>query len=263
MKGFWRRLVSTLVFACCAWITVLGCAHDDSTLFVYNVVAGSISGTSCTFSPNPSGQFFPKGILDVGLVDSYEATFLLANQLVSQANPSTPQTESAFITIDHVNVKVTQTDGTLINQYSTVTSSTINPATGTTPGFALANALILDPVTVGLIEANAATINRVETFVQFFGKTTGGTAVESNTFEFAIDICQGCLVRFSVATNKTGADAIGPFPQPNCLNVGAATTSSIAVPCRPGQDDPIDCTQCVGNRCCQSAACCTSLAACR
>jgi hypothetical protein len=146
MKGFWRRLVSTLLVVGGAWITLLACAHDDSTLFVYNVLAGNISGTSCTFTPNPSNQFLPRGVLDVGLAGAYDATFLVGNQLVSQANPSTPQTESAFITIDHVNVKVTQTNGALINQYSTVTSSTVPPATGTTPGFAVVDALILDRV---------------------------------------------------------------------------------------------------------------------
>jgi hypothetical protein len=262
MKGFWRHVVSALVVV--GGASLLACAHDDSTLFVYQVQVGTPSGSTCTFSPNPASIFLSGGLLDVGVRPEYDATYLVANQMVAQASPSTPQTETSFITIDHANVKITQTNGTIIRQYSTVTAATVPPATGATPGF-------IPVVDVPILDSEAVTtitgmgLNRVETFVQFFGKSTGGTAVESNTFEFPVDLCNGCLVVFPMGEDRPDVVVNGVtttrFPHPNCFNFGAASTSTSTVspPCRIGQDDFVDCGLClteVGAGCCASAACC-------
>jgi hypothetical protein len=143
-------------------------------------------------------------------------------------------------------VRITNPDGSPIRSYSTVTAASVFPATGTTPSFVPATVPIIDQDALTTIKNTGTGIGvgslvRVETFVKFFGKSTGGTAVESNEFQFPVDICAGCLIAFPVAEDD-GTDAV----QPNCKNATAAAsgTSSIPTPCRIGQDAPVDCAVC-------------------
>lgn len=248
MKRLWRRVVSAPVLIGAVGITLVACAHDDSTMFVYDVLAGTLSGTTCTFTPDPTQAFLPSGVLDVALASEYDATYLVANQMVAQADPTIPQTETSFIEINHANVRVTNTDGSLIREYSAVTAASIPPAAGTTPSFVPASVPTIDQQTVALIGAVATqSIVRVETFVQFFGKTTGGQSVESNVFQFPVDVCSGCLVSFPIAEDDQTSTV-----QPNCAlaaNANASTTTATA-PCKFGQDSLVDCSLCKGNPAC-------------
>lgn len=247
MKGFWGR-ASALVIAGGACVSVSACAHDDSTLFVFDVLAGTVSGTTCTFTADPTQPFISGGVLDYALRQEYDAEFLVANQMVTQADPTVPKTETAFITISHANVRITNPDGSPIRSYSTVTAATAFPASGTTPSFVSVGVPIIDQEAVKTILMNnmampvPSSLIRVETFVKFFGKTTGGTNVESNEFQFPVDLCSGCLVVFPVAED----DPKSPI-QPNCDNATAASStnsSSVPSPCRFGQDAPVDCAVC-------------------
>jgi hypothetical protein len=251
MKGFWGRACALVIAG--GGVSLAACAHDDSTLFVFDVLAGNASSNGCTFTADPTQPVISGGTLDVGLTPEYAATFLVANQMVTQADPAIPQTESAFITISHANVRITYADGSAIESYSTVTAATVFPATGTTPSFVAVSVPIIDETATGLIKqqkvaligtAGTGSLVRVETFVKFFGKTTGGTSVESNEFQFPIDVCNGCLVAFPLAEDQPST-ATTQFPQPNCYLANAtATTSSIPVPCRFGQDAKVDCAIC-------------------
>jgi hypothetical protein len=241
MKRFWGR-VGALVIAGGTGVSLAACAHDDSTLFVFDVLAGTVSGTTCTFTADPTQPFISSGLLDAELTNEYEATFLVANQMVTQADPTIPQTESAFITINHANVRITNPDGSAIRSYSTVTSASVFPASGTTPSFVPATVPIIDQQALTMIAGiGGGSLVRVETFVKFFGKSTGGTSVESNEFQFPVDICAGCLIAFPAAEDDPAATA-----QPNCNNATAASsgTSSVPTPCRVGQDAPVDCAEC-------------------
>jgi hypothetical protein len=81
---------------------------------------------------------------------------------------------------------------------------------------------------------------RLVTYARFFGNTLGGRYVESDEFEFPVDVCKGCLIAF------TPQDINPAYPVPNCLGNGALGTSTAqqSLPCKPGQDLPIDCIQC-------------------
>jgi hypothetical protein len=106
---------------------------------------------------------------------------------------------------------------------------------------------VIDSSTVAAVkQANAMQLGprhgnvRVVVHVRFFGSTLDGTPVESDEFEFPVDICQGCLIQFSPA------DIDPRLPAPNCAGNPAAAGSPVqaAVPCVPGQDLPVDCSQC-------------------
>ena len=240
MKGFWGRACA-LVIAGGAWVSLSACAHDDSTLFVLDVVKGSVSGNTCTFSPDPTQTFWSSGLLDAALRGAYDATYLVGNQMVSQADPTIPKTETAFVTISHANVRITDANGNTIRTYSTVTASTAFPATGTTPSFIPTQVTTIDEQAMTMIPGiGPGNTVRVETFVKFFGKTTGGVSVESNEFEFPVDICFGCLPDFSIQ----GAHCAKAVANPT-------VASSAPRPCRLGQDENVDCSLCLGVAVCQ------------
>jgi hypothetical protein len=222
---------------------VLACQHDDESLFVQNVIFPTpvAQGNSCTYTNDPNQSFLPKGALDVALNGIYTAVFLLGNQLVSRSNPQQLQAETSTINVEGAVVRVTAPDGTQLNSFTSLTSGTVYPSTGTVPGYAAISAQILDQGSVQAVSGGSALSGSgfvtIVTYTKFFGHTLGGTYVESNEFEFPIDICKGCLISI------TQQDENQCFTLPNCKG-GSGSSSSLPIPCVPGQDTVIDCSQC-------------------
>jgi hypothetical protein len=221
---------------------VLACAHDDSSIFIYNVLANQTTspGGTCTFSANPSqATIISAGTLDVGLSGNYQAMFLIGNQLVSQADPTKPRTETSTFNVQGGIVRITQADGTPITTYTDLAGGGIPAASGGTPGYVALSIVVVNAQTAALV-AVPNNVVRVITYTKIFGKTLGGQYVESNEFEFPVDICVGCLVQF------TAADINPLCSNPrNCFgNSTVAASSTTSVPCIPGQDIPIDCSAC-------------------
>jgi hypothetical protein len=77
----------------------------------------------------------------------------------------------------------------------------------------------------------------LDTYVRVYGYTLGGQYVESDEFEFPVEICKGCLISCSAASTNTS------YPQPNCLGNGSGSTQSISVPCNL-ENFAIDCSVC-------------------
>jgi len=265
MNRVCSTLVSGTMLLMGGAVAVAACEHDDSTIFVKQVLAPQLvtPGQICTFTSDPTQAYITSGILDdqfawdfqanLPRTDGYSAEFLVGNQLVPQGNPTTPTTETSFVNIQGATVKVTDSDGNTLNNFTRLTASTISPASGGTPSYAPFDLLIVDTkvsipklIAAGKLGNGAAA--RVVTFVQFFGKTLGGDQVESNTFEFPVDICDGCLVSFSATDIKYCGGLV------NCLGAGSATSTTQPVPCSPGQDLPIDCSQCQGLAVCNPNA---------
>lgn len=228
-----------------------GCAHDDSSFFVQAVVFPQPqgAGTECTYAANPSQIFLSRGTLDIGFGrQEYDGVFLLANQLVTESNPQQVQTETSDINVQGAIVRVTDAAGNQLDSYTSLTSGTIYAAVGGTPGYAVVSATA---VSQKALQAAGSVQNGSKTLVsylKFFGKTLGGNYIESNEFEFPVDVCYGCLVQFS------SADVDCLFQAPNCavaeLSSGSTSASSQTVPCVFGQDTMIDCSQCLAYSVC-------------
>src|SRR5580658_9870045 len=77
------------------------CVHDDSTIFVFDVLAPQevSSGETCVYTSDTTQPSIPSGTLDIALTHGYVAEYLVANQMVPQGNPSTPQNETSYVTI--------------------------------------------------------------------------------------------------------------------------------------------------------------------
>jgi hypothetical protein len=256
MKRVWAHVLAGVSLLAGAGIVMPACVHNDSSLFVQDVLQSQFvtAGQTCDFTTDPTQPAIPSGILDVALRDTYNPWFLLGNQLVSQSNSQQLQTETSIITVQGAVVKITDSAGNQLNTFTVLGTTTVYPATGTTPGYAPISVTTIDAptavaATAGL--AKGATV-RLVTYTQFFGNTLGGEAVQSDDFEFPVDLCSGCLVLFSAADDNPSM----AFPQPNCNLASAAaasgtgTTSSLPSPCTLGQDLMTDCSQCLGNAAC-------------
>lgn len=253
MKRVWGHSLAGLLLLCGAAGVFPGCVHDDSTIFVRDVLAPKTGTTSadCAFSNDPGQTFISSGSLDVSIKNhlEYDGNFLVGNQLVPESNQSQLQTETSTVTLQGAIVRITTADGTELKRFTRLTSTTISPATGASPGYAPAFVEIVDPGTAtGMDPPNAelqalsaATpgalgnpVVRLVTYTRFFGVTLGGKSVESNEFEFPVDVCNGCRVLFTNVRSRNS---------PNCVpNASATTTTQPVVPCQIGQDLNVDCT---------------------
>jgi hypothetical protein len=227
-----------------AALAVAACVHDDSTIFVQDVLAAQLvaQGQTCFFNNQPNQPFISSGILDIALRSDYTPTFLVGNQMVAESNSQQLQTETSTVRIEGAIVRITDAAGTQLNTFTRDTAATLYPASGTVPGYAPISATIIDSNTLnqdtqlqGIVGMGGTA--RLITYVKFFGNTLGGRYVESDEFVFPVDVCRGCLILFSPT------DVSPLFTSPNCL--GGGVGASQIGPCFPGQDFAIDCSQCL------------------
>ncbi|MGH7439643.1 MAG: hypothetical protein ACRENE_28465 [Polyangiaceae bacterium] len=227
------------------------CVHDNSSLFIKMVLAppSVTQGMNCTFTNDPTQMEISRGTLDIDFQAGYQATFLVGNQLVPQGDPTKPTTETSRISLTGGIVRITDTSGHEIKKFSEATSGTIDPLSGTNPGYlAVLGFPLLDVATVQGMAASLGDptslaprpIVELDTYVRFYGYTLGGQYVESGEFEFPVDVCMGCLVSFSAASTNP-AEAL-----PNCNGSSASTTAGVTVPCGL-EDFGIDCSLCGTN----------------
>jgi hypothetical protein len=239
---------------------VAGCVHDDSSIFIKQVMDPPLvsPGQQCIFKPDPSETAITSGELDISIASGYTAVYLVGNQLVSQANSNQLQTETSNVDLEGAEVRVTEGSGEEINSFTTLGGGTIFAASGGTPSWGLFNVQSINQQTIaastgptglsalqGLYYSGEIVVHRVVTYVKIYGKTLGGRYVESNEFEFPVDVCYGCLVGFS------STDQNVCYKEPNCFY--AATVTSTSTPCFPGQDGTIDCSDCQGIDTCTPA----------
>lgn len=231
------------------------CVHDDSTIFVSDVLAPQFvtAGMACTFTADPTQPTLGQGTLDTALSPEYTAEFLVGNQIVPAGNPNQPQTETSFVTIKGAVIRIVDSGGNQLITYTANAAATIPPSSGTTPGYASLGVTIIDSGTAGALKNTIDAMNpneslQVVSYVKFFGNTLGGDSVESNEFGFPVNVCDRCLISFPSAEDDM---LEGVEPQPNCLFAGASSTgASASQPCVLGQDLPVDCSACLGNPSC-------------
>ncbi len=244
MKRVWGHVLTGLLLTGGAGVaagSLPACVHDDSTIFIYDVLAPQFvtAGMTCVFTADPTQPVLSEGVLDAALTAEYSPVFLVANQVVPRGDPTQPHTETSYVNIQGAVVHITDSGGNELNSFTTMVAATIPPSSGTLPGFASMGVTIIDSNTaMGLGHGG---VDRVVATVRFFGKTAGGESVESNDFGFPVNVCRGCLVSFPVTEDDPN------LPTPNCASAGASSSSMATnVPCTPGQDLAIDCSLCQG-----------------
>jgi hypothetical protein len=236
MKRVWGHVLAGLTLLAGGGAVVSACAHDDSTLFVRDVLAPQFvaNGNACVYTDQPTQTFISAGTLDLAIRTEYRPVDLVGNQMVPRGDPNSPMTETSYVTIDHAVVRVTESaSGQQISTFTSRTSATVAPSSGTTPSYIATFVTTLDPATLAdariMSVVQSGGVKKLVTFIRFFGKSLGGQAVESDEFAFPVDVCSSefgpCLVRFTS----------------NCLGGTGGSSQSQAIPCSPGQDFSIDC----------------------
>lgn len=257
MKRVWGHVLAGVTLLAGGVALMASCSkHDDSSLFVDGVLSQPLvnPGQQCLFTDDPTQPVISSGVLDIGLRTEYDAEFLLGNQLVPQVNSQQLQTETDIIDVQGAVVTIDDSAGNQLAQFTRLSATVVYPSSGGVPGYAPLSLTIVDQGTISAdtaLQANVTSggITRLVTWSKFFGYTSGGDYVESDNFEFAVDVCYGCLVVFSAADENPNK------PLPNCLLAAAnsSTATSVASPCVVGQDSAVDCAQCLSDAVCQGA----------
>jgi hypothetical protein len=240
MNGFWGHLLTASAAALGATIILSACVHDDSSVFIFDALAPPTSSTGgmCIYTSDPTQPSLSYGTLDASLSNTYVAELLVGNQLISQANSTSARTETSDVEIQGAVVTIDDEDGNQLTSYTFLTSTTVDAAQGSTPSYSPVSVVTVDPNTVANLKVGAGAVRRVTSYIRAFGQTLGGQHVESNDFEFPVNVCNGCLIEF-----PTGV-ANPAYPFNNCLST-SATVSSGSTPCIIGQDEYVACTLCV------------------
>jgi hypothetical protein len=234
------------------------CVSDNSTVFIFDVLQQQLvsPGSQCLFTTDPTQPYIPAGTLDVGFRDVYVAEFLVGNQIVPQGSSTTPQTETSYVQFAGAVVKITDVEGNTLGDYTEmVGAAALAPAQGTTPSFepigvTIVNEAVLAGITPTLEPGGTdyGGTRQLITHTYFFGQTLGGESVQTNTFTFPVTVCYGCLVSYSASDVDETASVV-----PNCLLAAGSSSSSTALPgpCFQGEDDAVDCSQCLGLQVCR------------
>jgi hypothetical protein len=191
-------------------------------------------------------------VLDAALLLSYKATLLVGNQLIARGDPANVRTESNRVVIKGAVVRVLDATGNEITAFTRVATGFLDPSFAQTPSYGVVAVDVLDAQSVqdaaGSI-ANVTENRRRLVMIKVFGSTLGGQDVESNEFQFPIDICKGCLVSFPPESVDKAREVTEG--KKNCAaSTGGSTGGGILLPCILGQDQVVDC------RLCQGAAVC-------
>jgi hypothetical protein len=263
MERVWRHFRAASVTAGVGGLVLASCAHDDSSFFVAQIVVPPVpvANQGCLYTASNGtvpGLF--SGSFDVGLSSTYSPVALLGNQLNARSDQLNVRTETARINVRGAVVRVTDSQGNQISTFTSLSEGTVDPETGTTPGFGLAAVTLVDPATSkGLKDALPTRDGRrtIVSYFKVFGNTLGGTYVETAEYQHVISVCNGCLVAFPADAELQDTTS-AKYPHPNCLaGLPAGSTGggggTLALPCVLGQDQPTDCRLCQGLEACDPA----------
>jgi len=245
MKRTVRKVFGSL-FAAAGGALLLGiapgCADSESVLFIRQVqIPQKSSGNTCTVDNSPTSSHRPAGVLDVAIASQYRASLLVGSQLVDRGSKDDLRTETSRVQMEGSEVYLTDSAGrTIGGPYTVPSAGLIDPANGSNPSFGLVESVLVDSVTASKLASELSaqprgTIRRLTSHVRVFGRTLGGTEVESGEWKYPIDVCYGCLVTYPLGTDDPTQ------PGPNCRAKGEDEPT---VPCEPGQDESVDCRIC-------------------
>jgi hypothetical protein len=219
-----RSLASFASLLALASTGLAGCADNDSGLYVRGVLA--IQAPDCVATADPSAAHLLGGVYDISIRGNlgYTAALLVGNQLVRRGDRDQLRTETSRVSLEGAEVTLLTETGSSITEFTVPGTGFVDPGTSDEPGYGVMAAMLIPP-------GVGSDGTRIVVEVRVFGTTLGGDEIESATLTFPITVCSGCLVTYPV-------EAIDPITGQCVLIDGQDPPDP---PCRPGQDDPVDC----------------------
>lgn len=249
MKRIWSHVVSLVVVGMAASAVVPACAANDQTIFIRSALAPSINRqmSGCIYTPDPTQAQLFEARADLGVTDSYFAVLLVGNQLIPRGDPLANRAESNRVHINGAIVRVTEADGTLIREFTSLATGFADAASNSAPAYATVGITALDAPTREMLLPslpNRIVSKTILINIKAFGTTLGGKDVESGEFQLPMQVCNGCLVDFSTGNDDTLPQAM----QPNCKKTSTMALTPATSPCFLGQDENVPCQLCQKTR---------------
>lgn len=164
-----------------------GCAENRSSLFIAYALVATSSEDGCTLEVSDDATAITKGTMDLSQTEQYTTALVFGNQLTPRADQRLLRTETSRIQLEGAEVTVSALDGGSVNggSYSVPFSMIVNPDTD---GIGLGAAFVT-LVPPGIITETG------EYFLELsvYGRTTGGTPIESGLWSFPLTACRNCL----------------------------------------------------------------------
>lgn len=249
MKRIFGHVASVFVVGLAVSSVLPACATNDQSIFIKGALAPATTRTNgtCTYSNDPSQPGLFQATLDVGVADSYFAVLLVGNQLTPRSDPQNNRAESSRIHINGAIVRVTEPDGTLIREFTSLATGFADPGNNNAAEFGVIGVVGIDAPTKQILIGqlpNRQVSKTVLMNFKAFGTSLGGEDLESGEYQLPARICNGCLVDFS-----TGNDDLA-MVQPNCGKRATTTAGATVIPCFAGQDELVKCETCQGKPAC-------------
>lgn len=232
-----------LPVGCALALAASACAENDTSLFVAGVLAGD--PPECEYKADQGSALQTAGLMDVGFTTDYRAVLLVALQLAPRGDKSKLRAESMTFQVRGAEVRLTDSEGALVDEFSVPAGGTVAPTSAANPGFGFAD-VVLIPNSLGQDLRDELQPGQRRTLVaevRVFGETLGGTELTSGSFSYVIDVCHACL---------SAAIPDGSIYYPNTglrLCDPSLTEPFLRGSCFFGQDGAADC------RLCQTDAC--------
>jgi hypothetical protein len=255
MNRMLRPLIAGGLMAAAA-ASAAGCADNNSTLFIYGVLA--TVAPLCSVIADPSQAMLGAGALDIALSSNYEGWLLVGNQYSPRGAKQQLKTETTKVTLTgaEITLKEAATDKVIScpnsancgGPFSVYGSGFANSSRSEDPGWGAIYVQFLPNAVgeffrAGTLKNPGPTLITVVANIKVYGTTLGNQDVESGTFSYPIQICNGCSIDYQAVDLTTGKCLVqqgAVIPQTNC---------------RVGQDGKTDCRLCLNQPICQCPTC--------
>lgn len=218
------------------------CAENDQSIFIQSALAPSTNrqGGRCSYTNDPTQPYLFEGVVDVAIRDNYLTVLLVGNQMIGRGDGANTRAESNRAHINGAVVRVTDPNGGLIGEFTSLASGFVDPQINNLPSFGAISVTAIDAPTLARIAEGMALGDSklVAANIKAYGKSVGGVDLESGEFQFPIRVCAGCLI------TTAGRDPAVP----GCVALQEASGGSNELPCVPGQDEGTPCWLCSADR---------------
>lgn len=190
-----------------------GCAEEDSILLIRGAAK---LDSSCTPPASQPESFSGGGVLDVSLAQSYLITPFYENVAGPAPDNNGLNNEGNRIIIKEAQIEVealTDLPGSVIDTLSgfaiPVAGNVLDPGATGSISIPVLNSFQIQQL-AGSVGAGQTALIVVK--LTLSGTTTSSTDVESNTLEFPIEVCNGCLAVADCETEGQAASNVCVLP---------------------------------------------------
>lgn len=219
---FVRTVVPTTLLGVPALVLVLaapGCSDNNGTqdinvsLFIQGVQAPDPSN-QCAVSNDPTAlPLWGSSVMDTTLATEYVATLLVG--LVARDDSATLSPENSRVQLYQADVELLDASSVPLSSVSVPISGFVDASQSATPAYGLVTMTLIDPATASLGGQQAL----VTAHVRLYGHTLGGLDVETDYWDYPIEMCRGCMA---------------------CV-CPASASAEYHKTCNPGVNEAVDC----------------------